>query len=76
MKKVKEKDLVIGDEYIDTEVKTQQSKLIYVGMFYDSECEKSYLYFYPTFNFGYKTTNDGTIAFERYQSFFMYEEVE
>lgn len=55
MSLVKEKDLVIGDEYwIDM---VGRNKGIFVGNFEDSA------FFYPTSNSDYSEDDDGTIGF-------------
>ena len=73
MKKVNKDNLEIGCTYIDTLIEQQASTLIFVGKFYDEERDDYFLFFYPIKNNGYKPDNDGTIPFNDYHSFFMYE---
>ena len=69
MKKVKEKDLVIGDEYYLSHKK--ESRGIFVGFDF-----KGAPMFYPTFNTNYRVSDEpnGTIGFPSCD--YEYDEVE
>lgn len=72
---IKRKDLVIGDVYYDSEIKSIQSKFVYIGKFPNDKSEKDCLYFYPIINNNYGVDADKTVAFVDSPSFSMYEEI-